>query len=78
MKQDHIPGFPKKIPINSKIHWQDGLPTFGKENGECPSLHVIKFHLHNHGLGFDYPEDFLMKMFMLSLEEMARIWYEQR
>ena len=38
----------------------------------------MKFHLHILGLGIDYPKDCLMKMFMITLEEMARFWYEER
>ena len=55
MKRDHIPGFSNKIPINPKVRWQDGMPTFGNENGEFAGLHVIKFRLHIHELEIDYP-----------------------
>ena len=78
MKRDHIPGFPNKIPVNPKVHWQNGQPTFESKEGECPSFHVIKFRSHILRLGIDYPKDCLMKMFMLTLEEMARFWYEDR
>ena len=78
MKQDHIPRFPNKIPVNPKVRWQDGLPTFGNESGEFVGLHMIKFCLHIHELEIDYPKDCLMKMFMLTLEKLARFWYEDR
>ena len=78
MKREHIPGFLNKIPVNPKVRWQDGLPTFEAKDGECLGLHVVKFQLHVARLGIDYPKDYLINMFMLTLEEMARMWYESR
>lgn len=60
------------------MRWQDGLPTFEAKEGECLGLHVVKFQLHILSIGIGYLEDCLMKMFMLTLEEMARFWYEDR
>ena len=39
-------------------------------------MHSIEFHRHIHKLGLKFPEDCLMKMFMASLEDDARLWYE--
>ena len=61
MKQDHIPGFLNKIAVNSC----KSCNTFEAKEGECPSLHVIKFRLHILGLGIGYPEDCLRKCLCL-------------
>ena len=39
---------------------------------------MIKFRLHIHELEIDYPKDCLIKKFMLTLEKLARFWYEDR
>ena len=39
-------------------------------------IHLFRFHKHIHKLGVELHEDFVMKMFMDSLEENARSWYE--
>ena len=39
---------------------------------------MVKFQLHVARLGIGYPEDYLMKIFMLTLEEMAKMWHESR
>jgi hypothetical protein len=39
-------------------------------------MHLFKFHLHIRKLGVKFPEDCLMKMFMATLEDKARSWYE--
>lgn len=39
-------------------------------------MHLIKFHRHIHRLGLKFPEDCLMKMFMASLEDDTKLWYE--
>ena len=35
---------------------------------------IFLFHVHR--LGIDFPEDCLINMFMITLEEEARLWYE--
>ena len=73
MSRDHIPGFPNKMP---KVDWLQDLPMF--RNVECNdvALHLVKFHIHVHKLNINFPEDCLMKMFMATLEDEARYWYE--
>ena len=39
-------------------------------------LHLIKFHVHVWRFKFEWHEDCLMKMFMATLEDKARDWYE--
>lgn len=73
MNRAHILGFSNHIP---HIYWKLGLPKFKGQDGEDASLHLVKFHLHIHRLKMEFPEDFLMKMFMDTLEEKARSWYE--
>ena len=73
MNQSHIPGFPNKIP---NVDWQNGLPTFQGRNGDCARLHEISFRLHIVFLKINFPEYCLMKMFMLTLKEDAKVWYE--
>ena len=36
----------------------------------------MRFRFHIHSLDIDFPKDCLMKMFMVTLEEEARFWYE--
>ena len=73
MSQDHIPGFPNKMP---KVDWSKNLPVFRNVEGNDAALHLVKFHNHMHKLKIDFPEDCLMKMFMATLEDEARSWYE--
>ena len=73
MNITHIPGFPNKIP---KVDWLKYLPSFRDEKDDSVVMHLIKFHRHIHRLGLKLPEDCLMKMFMASLEDDARLWYE--
>ena len=40
------------------------------------ALHLVRFHMHIHKLGVKLHEDFLMKMFMATLEGDSRSWYE--
>ena len=69
MNRAHIPGFLNQIPC---IDWQTSLSNFKSEDGEDASLHFVKFHFHIHRLKIEFPEYFLMKMFMDTLEEKAR------
>ena len=73
MNRDHIPGFPHKFP---QIEWDKNLPRFQDEKYDDPLLHLIKFHIHVCGLKDEWHEDYLMKIFMLTLEGKAREWYE--
>ena len=58
------------------MNWDDNLPVFQGENFDDPLLHLIKFHIHVWRLNVEWHEDFLMKMFMLTLEGKAMDWYE--
>jgi hypothetical protein len=40
------------------------------------AIHLTRFHMHIHRLGVQFPEDCLMNMFMATLEDNARSWYE--
>ena len=73
MNQAHIPGFPNRIP---NIDWQAFLPKFQDKRGNDASVHLIRIHIHVYRLKIDVPEDYLMKMFMVTLEEEAMLWYE--
>ena len=73
MSRDHIPGFPNRMP---KVDWLQNLPMFRNVEGNDAALHLVKFHIHVHKLKIDFPEDCLMKMFMATLEDEARSWYE--
>ena len=73
MSRDHIPGFPNKIP---KVNWQRNLPMFKDDDRNDAALHLVRFHMHICKLKVDFPEDFLTKIFMATLEGEARSWYE--
>ena len=73
MNRVHIPSFPNKIP---KKNWQAYIPRFQDKEGDDASFHLIRFHIHIHRLRIDFPKDCLMNMFMITLEEKARLWYE--
>ena len=49
---------------------------FRNVEGNDVALHLVKFHIHVHKLKINFPEDYLMKMFMATLEDKARSWYE--
>ena len=68
MNQYHIPSFPNRIP---SIDWKTRLPKFKGQDGEDASLHLVKFPFHIHILKTKFLEDFLMKIFMATLEEMV-------
>ena len=73
MNHAHIPGFPNRLPrIERKIY----LPKFRDEEGDDAALHLVKFHMHVCRLRVEFLEDCLMKMFMATLEDKARAWYE--
>ena len=74
MNRAHIPGFPNPIP---KVDWLTHLPKFKDQDGDDAAFHLIKFHMHISRLKVQFLEDCLMKMFMATLEEKARTWYEK-
>ena len=49
---------------------------FRDQKGENVALHLIKFHMHVRRLEVNFHEDSLMKMFIETLEDEARSWYE--
>jgi len=65
MSRDHIPGFPNNI---TKVVWQMNLPTFKDDDRNDAALHLVIFHIHIHKLKVDFLEDWLMKIFMATLE----------
>ena len=65
MSRDHIPGFPNKIP---KVYWQMNFPMFKDDDRNDSALHLVRFHMHTRKLKVDFPEYFLMKIFMATLE----------
>ena len=73
MSRDHILGFPHKMP---QVNWMKNLPIFQDEKFDDDLLHLIKFHIHVWRLKVEWHEDYLMKMFMATLEGKAREWYE--
>lgn len=68
-----IPSFPNPLP---KFDWSRNLPLFKDEIGDDVALHLLKFHMHIRKFKFKFHEHCLMKIFMVTLEEKARSWYE--
>ena len=68
MNRSHIPGFPNPMP---KVEWLDDLPIFKDEKKDNVALQLVRFHMHVHNLKVQFPEDFLMKMFIATLEVKA-------
>jgi hypothetical protein len=60
-----------------KVNWQRYFPVFKDEKGDDVALHLIKFDMHACKLKVQCHEDYLMNMFMASLEGKARSWCEQ-
>jgi hypothetical protein len=73
MDRSKIPGFPNPMP---NIDWLKYLPVFKDKKGDDVVIHLFRFHMHIRKLKIKFPEDCLMKMFVASLEEKARSWYE--
>lgn len=73
LNRAHIHGFQNRMP---SIDWLSNLPVFRREEGDHATLHLIKFHMHVRKLKVHWHEDCLMKLFMASLEDKARTWYE--
>ena len=44
--------------------------------GNDVALHLVRFHMHVRRLKNYFPEDYLMNIFMATLEDEARSWYE--
>ena len=73
MDRSQIPGFPKPMPyVDQFTH----LPIFNDEKKDDVDLHLVKFHVHVCRLRVEFLEDCLMKFFMATLEDKARVWYE--
>ena len=73
MNLAHILGFPNRIP---HVDWRTYLPKFKDKKGDDVAIHFFRFHKHIHKLGGRWHEDYLMRIFMISLEGDARSWYE--
>ena len=74
MNHAHIPSFPNCLP---HIDWQTHLPKFKDEKEDDATLHLLRFHMHIHRLRVEFHEEDLMKMFMETLDERARVWCER-
>ena len=61
MSRYHIPGFRNKIP---KVDWQRNFPMFKDDDRNDATLHLVRFHMHTRKLKVDFPEDYLVKIFM--------------
>ena len=75
MNISSIPVYPNKIPL---VNCQTYIPRFNDEKGDDAAIHLFRFHKHIHKLGVGWHEDYLMKLFMFSLEGYARSWYVSR
>ena len=64
-----ILGYPNRIP---NIYWLTYLPIFKDQKNDDAGIHLFRFHKHIHKLGVGWHEDYLMKLFMFSLEGYAR------
>ena len=73
MDRSHIYGFPNPM---HHVDWSTHLPMFKDENKDDVGLHLVKFHIHVCTLRVEFPKDCLMKMFMATLEDKSRVWYE--
>jgi len=73
MSQDHILGFPNKIP---KVDWSRNFPTFKDDGRKDAASHMGRFHIHIRKLKVDFLKDFLMKIFLATSEREAQSWYE--
>jgi hypothetical protein len=69
----NVYGFPNTVP-DIKI-WGDILPKFGEYEDDNPGQHLFEFHKLMEELNVHH-EDVLMKLFMFSLENDARLWYK--
>ena len=58
------------------VDWSTHLPIFKYEKKVDVVMHLVKFHIHVCRLRVELPEDCLIKMFMVTLEDKARLWYE--
>lgn len=74
MHQDHVPRFPNCMP---QVDLQTYLPKFRYGKCDDATLHLIRFHMRVCKLRINFHEYFLMKMFMITLEERAWFWYDK-
>jgi len=58
------------------VDWFTNLPIFKNEQEDDATLHLVRFHVHVCRLRVEFLEDCLMKLFMATLEDKARVWYE--
>ena len=73
MDRSNILGFPNPMP---NIDWLKNLPVFKDEKGDDVVIHLLRFHMRIRRSKIQIREVRLMKMFVESLEEKARSWYE--
>lgn len=73
LNRGHIPNFPNRLPC---IYLKTGLPKFKDHDAKGTSLHLVQFHFYIHRLKTKLPKDFLMKIFIDNLGEIARKWYD--
>jgi len=73
MDRSSILGFPNSMP---RVNCLNYFPLFKDKKGDNAAIHLTRFHMHIHRLGVQFPKDCLMKMFMATLEDNARSWYE--
>jgi hypothetical protein len=66
-----IVGFPNPMP--SRDEWESSLPKFRGEEWEVSAQHLFDFHDFIHQLHIMH-EDVQIKLFMYSLEVIARDW----
>ena len=71
MNQTHIPGFENPIP---KFDWLTDLAIFKNVKKYNFSLHLVRFHMHVHRIKVQFPEDCILKMFMVTLEGKSWSW----
>lgn len=50
------------------VDWQPYLPKFKDEKGDDATLHLVKFLMYARKLSVQFLEDYIMKMFMETLE----------
>lgn len=70
----HILGFPNHIPC---VDWETYFLKFKHGEVDDVALHLVKFHIHINKLKVEFYEDFLMKIYMATLEGRARSSYEK-
>lgn len=74
MDQSQIPVFPNLMPHVDRF---TNLPIFKDEQEYDATFHLVRFHVHVCRLRVEFPKDCLMNLFMATLEDKARVWYER-